>query len=99
MAATFGLALGTVGLDPVSGTPRFTFGIFHLFDGFHPIVAIVGLFAISEVLVFLEHSHATHAPMVAVHRASARLSAIVDTFGACLRGSLQIGRAACRERG
>ena len=88
MAAAFGLALGTVGLDPVSGTARYTFGVFHLFDGFHPIVAIVGLFAISEVLVFLEHSPGTHSTAVAVHRAYARLSDIVASAGAMLRGSL-----------
>lgn len=87
MAAAFGLALGTVGLDPVSGTARYTFGIFHLFDGFHPIVAIVGLFAISEVLIYLEHTHATHSAVVSVHRAYARLSDIVATAGAMLRGS------------
>ena len=87
MAAAFGLALGTVGLDQVSGTARYTFGIFHLFDGFHPIVAIVGLFAISEVLIYLEHTHATHSAVVSVHRAYARLSDIVATAGAMLRGS------------
>lgn len=88
MAAAFGLALGTVGLDPVSGTQRYTFGIFHLFDGFHPIVAIVGLFAISEVLVYLEHTHASASPVVAVHRAYARLSDVVATAGTMVRGSV-----------
>lgn len=88
MAAAFGLALGTVGLDPVSGTQRYTFGVFHLFDGFHPIVAIVGLFAISEVLIFLEHAPGAHSAVVSVHRAYARVSDIVFSFGAMLRGSL-----------
>lgn len=87
MAAAFGLALSTVGLDPVSGTARYTFGIFHLFDGFHAIVAIVGLFAISEVLVYLEHQHSGGSPVVAVHRAYAKVSEILPTFGAMLRGS------------
>lgn len=88
MAAAFGLALGTVGLDPVSGTARYTFDIFHLYDGFHPIVAIVGLFAISEVLVFLEHAPGAHSAVVSVHRAYARWSDVVFSFGAMLRGSL-----------
>ena len=88
MAAALGLALGTVGLDPVSGTARYTFGMFHLFDGFHPIVAIVGLFAISEILVYLEHQHSSSTTLVAVHRAYAKLSEIIFAFGAMLRGSL-----------
>ena len=55
LAAGIGLALGTVGIDPQSAVPRYTFGSFHLYDGFHAIVAIVGLFAISEALILLEH--------------------------------------------
>jgi putative tricarboxylic transport membrane protein len=54
LSATLGLALGMVGLDAYSGAPRFTFDLFVLYDGFDPIVAIVGLFAISELLVILE---------------------------------------------
>ncbi len=55
LAAAIGLAIGTVGLDPQTGTQRFTFGEVHLFDGIDFLVAIVGLFALSEVFVFLEH--------------------------------------------
>lgn len=54
-AAAIGLAIGTVGIDPQTGTQRFTFGEVHLFDGIDFLVAIVGLFALSEVFVFLEH--------------------------------------------
>jgi putative tricarboxylic transport membrane protein len=36
--------------------PRFAFGQIHLYDGIDFLVAIVGLFALSEVLIFLEHS-------------------------------------------
>ncbi len=87
MAAGVGLALGTIGLDPTSGTERYTFGIFHLFDGFHPIVAIVGLFAISEVLLYLEHGHEGGSKAVIVNRAFAKWSEIRQTGGAMLRGS------------
>ena len=33
---------------------RYTFGLFELYDGIDFIAALVGLFAISEFLVFLE---------------------------------------------
>ena len=86
IAAALGLALGTVGIDPQSGVPRFTFGEFHLFDGFDAIVAIVGLFAISELLVLLEtHVSGQKAPVP--KRIFARWSLISPTFGAMLRGS------------
>ena len=87
LAAALGLALGTVGIDPQSGVPRFTFGNFHLFDGFHAIVAIVGLFAISEVLVLLESHVGGQKRAVAVDRAFARWADIKPTVGAMARGS------------
>jgi putative tricarboxylic transport membrane protein len=49
-----GLFLGTVGIDPVLGAPRFTFGLARLTDGFDFIVVAMGLFGISEVLINLE---------------------------------------------
>ena len=43
-----------IGLDNASGLPRMTFGNLHLYDGVDFLVAIVGLFAVTEVLVFIE---------------------------------------------
>ena len=54
-AAALGLALAMIGVDTQTGVPRFTFGEVHLYDGIDFLVAIVGLFALSEVFVFLEH--------------------------------------------
>jgi putative tricarboxylic transport membrane protein len=45
-----GLALGLVGIDIVSGQPRFTFGVTELFDGIDIVVVAVGLFAVGEAL-------------------------------------------------
>ncbi len=46
----FGLFLATVGLDPVSGMPRFTFGSTNLMGGLGLIPVLIGLFAVSELL-------------------------------------------------
>ncbi|RMH49401.1 MAG: tripartite tricarboxylate transporter permease, partial [Alphaproteobacteria bacterium] len=86
VAAALGLALGCVGIDPQSGVPRFTFGEFHLFDGFEPIVAIVGLFAISELLILLEDLRAG-ARVEVPRRFLPRWADIRPTLGAMLRGS------------
>ena len=56
-AAALGLGLATIGVDTQTGVPRFTFGEVHLYDGLDFLVAIVGLFALSEVFIFLEHRH------------------------------------------
>jgi putative tricarboxylic transport membrane protein len=54
MGALIGLMLATVGIDSGSGIMRFTLDIPNLFDGVDFLVVIIGLFAISEVLVLLE---------------------------------------------
>ncbi len=54
LAAAIGLGIAMIGLDKVTGMPRFTFGDLHLMDGIDFLVAIVGLFAVSEVFIFLE---------------------------------------------
>ncbi len=49
-----GFALAAVGLDPVTGTLRLTFGSPHLLSGFDFLVAVIGLFGIGEILLTLE---------------------------------------------
>ena len=46
----FGLLLGVIGIDPLTGVPRLTFGVPQLFDGIDVVVVAVGLFAVGEVL-------------------------------------------------
>ena len=87
LGAAIGLGLSTVGIDPQSSVPRFTFGDIHLYDGFQTIVAIVGLFAISEVLILLETQLQHRTGAVAVNRAFARWADIKGTIPAMFRGS------------
>ncbi len=49
-AGIIGLMIATVGSDPISGIPRFTFDQADLLDGIPPILVMVGLFAVSELL-------------------------------------------------
>jgi putative tricarboxylic transport membrane protein len=49
IGAGLGLMVATVGTDPVSGVPRFTFGSADLLGGIRPILVMVGLFAVSEM--------------------------------------------------
>ena len=50
LAAALGLGMATIGVDPMLGTPRFTFGSFDLYDGLAYIPLLIGLFALSEML-------------------------------------------------
>lgn len=54
LSAAGGLFIATVGLDPITATTRFSFGIIELYDGFSLLPMLIGLFALSEVLRQLE---------------------------------------------
>jgi putative tricarboxylic transport membrane protein len=49
-----GVAFSTIGIDAQTGIARFTFGNVELLGGFGFVEAIIGLFAISEVLTQIE---------------------------------------------
>lgn len=51
IAAILGLMIATVGSDPVTGGTRFTFGSSELLGGIEPVMIMVGLFAMSELLM------------------------------------------------
>lgn len=55
MAGLFGMLISTIGLDPMSGYPRFTFGFMDLFEGPSFIPTLIGLFALSEVFKGVEN--------------------------------------------
>ena len=46
----FGLLLGTVGMDSLTGTLRFTFGIQELYDGIGFVPVAMGAFGLGEIL-------------------------------------------------
>lgn len=50
----FGLFIGTIGMDVLTGYPRFTFGVTSLESGIQMIPAMIGLFSLSQVLILLE---------------------------------------------
>ncbi|MFZ5945340.1 MAG: tripartite tricarboxylate transporter permease [Bacillota bacterium] len=55
IAGLFGLLIATIGIDPVSGYPRFTFGTMNLFEGPSFIPTLIGLFAFSEIFKGVEN--------------------------------------------
>ena len=50
----FGLLIATVGIDPVEGYARYSFGIPNLMSGFSLLPVLIGLFAISQIFVQME---------------------------------------------
>ena len=54
MSAIIGLLIAQIGIDPVMGAPRFTFGRMELLDGFGIVPVVMGLFGIGEIFLNVE---------------------------------------------
>src|SRR5678809_176548 len=54
ISMSLGLLLAGIGMDTVSGQLRMTFGWSELFRGINFLVAVIGLFGISEILLTME---------------------------------------------
>ena len=60
ISMALGLLLAGVGMDTVSGQLRMTFGSTELLRGINFLVAVIGLFGISEILLTMEERLALH---------------------------------------
>jgi putative tricarboxylic transport membrane protein len=54
IGACFGVFVSAVGIDPILGTDRYTFGQLQLLDGINIVVLLVGLYALPPVIDLLE---------------------------------------------
>ncbi len=50
ISGALGVLISTIGLDPMQGLPRFTFGYYSLVQGIEVIPAMIGLFSFSQVI-------------------------------------------------
>jgi putative tricarboxylic transport membrane protein len=77
-----------IGVDNSTGLTRFTGGNLHLFDGVNFLVAIVGLFAVTEVFVFIESHGKETAIGVKLKKVTIPIKDIIYTRWSMLRGTL-----------
>lgn len=57
MAGVFlGLILATIGIDPVQGSPRFTFDFYQLYSGLNVVAVLVGFFCLPQAIVLAVQS-------------------------------------------
>lgn len=87
VAGLAGLAVATVGNDPITGYPRFTFGTPFLEGGVSLVSLLVGLFAISEVLMQIEHPLRALRIKGRVGATWSTLTSVVTRFAAYVRAS------------
>jgi len=86
LAGTFGLLVSMIGLDPIYGSARFTFGTLELMGGINFISVVVGLFAISEVLQGVEEKSSSYV-MGKLKGIWPSREDFKNSYGAMLRGS------------
>ena len=68
ISLALGLLVSTIGIDPVSGVPRFTFGSSALIGGVSLVPVMIGVFAIAEIFRFYAHRD----PKLALEQAELR---------------------------
>lgn len=76
LAAALGALVGCIGLDPMSGSQRFVFGVSDLMGGITLVPLLIGMFALSEVL-----------DQIGSRQRSVKNATIVETSGSPLRWS------------
>ncbi|WP_248925837.1 tripartite tricarboxylate transporter permease [Paenibacillus hamazuiensis] len=62
LSALLGLNLAMIGIDPMSGTLRFTFDIPNLMSGIDFVIVAMGLFGLSEILIGIENMASSEKP-------------------------------------
>ena len=87
MAGTLGLLIATIGMDPIGGFPRFTFGSTDLTTGINFIPVMIGLFAASEAFKSMEDIFSIDAIKVTVNKAKLKWIEFKGVIGTLLRSS------------
>jgi putative tricarboxylic transport membrane protein len=83
----FGLLLAMIGIDPVRGLPRFTFGRMELMDGIGFVPVIMGLFGLAEILENAEQK-LTQVVAAKVNSIVPTRQDLKDSAGPIVRGSI-----------
>lgn len=84
---TFGMFLGTIGTDLITGVPRFTFSTNILMDGIGLVPVAMGLFGISEVLKNIESGAKVEIYETKIKGLLPNLQDWIDSKWAIIRGT------------
>ena len=88
MMAGVGVLAGVVGLDTMTGLPRFTFGVSDLLDGIGIAPLAMGLFGVSEILLNVERTIKQGVVVSQVKNLLPSRQDWKESFAPIMRGSL-----------
>lgn len=74
-----GMLLSFVGYDPVTGTLRYTFNLLYLYDGIDIVAAVIGLFAVAEMISLMVEGQTIVSKNV-VEKPGGLLEGVKDVF-------------------
>src|SRR5258705_10739064 len=101
ISMSLGLLLAGIGMDTVSGQLRMTFGSTELLRGVNFLVAVIGLFGISEILLTMEERLAPQGPPAPMSLKVVWRGVVgrPPPFGGVLRSAVLCGSARTTPRG
>lgn len=88
LSGCFGLIIATIGMDPIQGYTRFTFGNINLMGGVPFIPALIGLFAVSEALTQFEKLVEAKKDTINIRRLIPSMSDIRRVFQTLVKSTL-----------
>ncbi|WP_299969474.1 tripartite tricarboxylate transporter permease [uncultured Roseobacter sp.] len=80
LSLLIGLLISTVGIDIATGHPRFTFGQMNLLDGVSFVPAMIGMFALSQVLRSVTVDLDVRAPVTKIGNLSKQMAGTVRVY-------------------
>ncbi|MGB1238479.1 MAG: tripartite tricarboxylate transporter permease [Pseudomonadales bacterium] len=89
-SALFGILIAMIGIDPISGEERYTFGLFELSNGVGLVPLMIGVFVLGEVFAQME-ARASASSEPAVSHASGDNSLTLEEYKPCLPHALRGG--------
>ncbi len=82
-----GIAVGTVGVDPLYGAARFSFGLSEMENGIRFVVVMIGLFAVGEVVDLLATNRSLRPDSKRAKGLGVKFSDLWGVKGAIARGT------------
>lgn len=68
LAGMLGLVFSCVGMSPIDGTARFTFGNINLMSGFDTLTTLIGIFAVADILKTAEKMNANAGKTIPINK-------------------------------
>jgi putative tricarboxylic transport membrane protein len=86
LSGVVGLMIAMIGMGPVTGTPRFTFGMMELYSGISYVVALIGLFSIPQAIRLIEKDEEA---AKAVSKITDRMLPTIEELRGCMKSILR----------